>query len=197
MFSTAGSAWGDLNGDGWPDLWVSNHWHQPPSLYLNRKDGTFVDIAADVLVAELPSDFHGAAWADFDNDGDQDLIVTTGGGSGRGIVPNYFFVNQAGKLRDEAKRFGVDYTIGRGRTPLWLDADRDGKLDLLLMNRPRTGGKAPSAIFWQTPDGFVSSNEKFGFKPSGVRSRTEKLTDLLGNVIHLRNRRRAGRINAG
>lgn len=197
MFSTAGSAWGDLNGDGWPDLWVSNHWHQPPSLYLNQKDGTFVDIATDVLVAELPSDFHGAAWADFDNDGDQDLFVTTGGGSGRGIVPNYFFVNQGGKLRDEAKRFGVDYILGRGRTSLWWDADRDGKLDLLLMNRPRRGGKAPSAIFWQTPDGFVSSNAKFGFKPSGLRSRTEKLTDLLSNIIHLRNRRRAGRINVG
>ena len=193
LFSTAGSAWGDLNGDGWPDLWVSNHWHQPPSLYLNQKNGTFVDIAADVLVCDLPADFHGAAWADFDNDGDQDLFVTTGGGTGRGICPNYLFVNQGGKLRNEASRFGVDYPLGRGRTPLWFDADRDGKLDLLLMNRFR-GGKAPSAIFLQTANGFKSSNEKFGFNPSGSRTRLEKIADLLSNVIHLRSRKRAGYI---
>ena len=191
LFSTAGSAWGDLNDDGWPDLWVSNHWHQPPSLYLNQKNGTFLDVAADVLVGDLPTDFHGAAWADFDNDGDQDLFVTTGGGTGRGICPSYLFVNQEGKLRNEAGRFGVDYPLGRGRTPLWFDADRDGKLDLLLMNRPR-GGKAPSAIFLQTANGFKSSNEKFGFKPSGSRSRLEKIADLLSNVIHLRSRKRAG-----
>ena len=82
LFSTAASAWGDFNGDGWPDLWVSNHWHQRPSLYLNKQDGTFVDVASETLVGDLAADFHGAAWADFDNDGDQDLIVLTGGGAG-------------------------------------------------------------------------------------------------------------------
>ena len=87
LHSTAASAWGDVNGDGWPDLWVSNHWHQHPSLYLNQQDGTFLDIAADVIVGDLPADFHGAAWVDFDNDGDQDLFVTTGGGGGGGRWP--------------------------------------------------------------------------------------------------------------
>ena len=197
IFSTAGCAWGDLNGDGWPDLWVSNHWHQPPSLYLNQKDGTFVDVAADVLTADLPTDFHGAAWADFDNDGDQDLFVTTGGGSGRGKVPSYLFINEEGKLRDEAARYGVDYLLGRGRTPLWLDADHDGKLDLLIMNRPRAGGKAPSAIFWQTSNGFKSSNEKFGFRPTGTLSKLEKIEDLIGKVLDLQSLKRSATINPG
>lgn len=192
LFSTAASAWGDLNGDGWPDLWVSNHWHQPPSLYLNQQNGIFLEVAADVLVGDLRADFHGAAWADFDNDGDQDLLVTTGGGAGRGSCPNYFFVNQGEKLPNEAGRFGVDYPLGRGRTPLWFDANRDGKLDLLLMNKFRIGGKAPSAIFLQTANGFKSSNEKFDFNPSGSRSRLEKIADLVSNVIHLRSRKRAG-----
>jgi hypothetical protein len=74
------------------------------------------------------------------------------------------FVNQGGKLRNQASRFGVDYPLGRGRTPLWFDADRDGKLDLLLMNRSRPGGKAPSAIFQQTANGFVPNNDKFEFR---------------------------------
>jgi hypothetical protein len=73
-----GSSWGDFNGDGWPDLWTSNH-SLLPSLYINQKDGTFVDRAVDLLPVDVWSklvgyDLHGAAWADFDNDGDQDLI---------------------------------------------------------------------------------------------------------------------------
>ena len=194
LFSTAASAWGDLNNDGWPDLWVSNHWHQPPSVYLNQRNGTFLDVAADVLIGDLRADFHGAAWADFDNDGDQDLLVTTGGGAGRGSCPNYLFVNQGEKLRNEASRLGVDYRYGRGRTPLWFDANQDGKLDLLLMNRSRPGGKAPSAIFLQTVNGFVPNNDKFDFNPSGSRSRLEQLTDLFGNAIRLRWRKGPGQI---
>ena len=194
LFPTAASAWGDLNDDGWPDLWVSNHHMKAPSLYLNLQNGTFLDVAADILIGNPRADFHGAAWADFDNDGDQDLFVTTGAGAGRGSSPNYLFVNQGGKLRDEASRLGVDYPLGRGRTPLWFDADRDGQLDLLVINRSRPGGKAPSAIFQQSENSFVPNNDKFEFKPSGSRSRLEKLTDLLNNAIHLRKRKGPGKM---
>ena len=194
LLPTAASAWGDLNDDGWPDIWVSNHHMKAPSLYLNLQNGTFLDVAADILIGDPRADFHGAAWADYDNDGDQDLIVTTGGGAGRGSCANYLFVNQEGKLRDEASHLGMDYPLGRGRTPLWFDADRDGKLDLLLMNRSRPGGKAPSAIFLQTENGFKSSNEKFDFNPSGSRSRLEKIADLLSNAIHLKGRKKPAEI---
>jgi len=194
LFPTAASAWGDLNNDGWPDLWVSNHHMKAPSLYLNQRNGTFLEASENILIGNPRADFHGAAWADYDNDGDQDLFVTTGGGAGRGISPNFLFVNQDGKLRNEAKQLGADYPLGRGRTPLWFDADRDGKLDLLLMNRFRPGGKAPSAIFLQTASGYISSNDRFGFNPSGDRSRLEKIADLLSNVIHLRIRKGSGKI---
>ena len=194
QYSTAASAWGDLNSDGWPDLWVSNHWHQHPSIYLNQQNGTFLEVAAEVLVGDLRADFHGAAWADFDNDGDQDLFVTTGGGAGEGSCPNYLFVNNNKKLRDEAVHYGVDYPLGRGRTPLWFDADRDGKLDLLVMNKPRPGGAAPSVLFLQTPTGFVASNDKFGFKSSGSRSRWEKLDHLFSNAINFRWRKGPGSV---
>lgn len=193
-FSTAASAWGDVNGDGWPDLWVSNHWHQPPSLYLNQKDGTFIDVAADTLVGDFPADFHGAGWADFDNDGDQDLMVTTGGGAGEGKCPNYLFVSDGAQLHDQAHQFDLDYSFGRGRTPLWFDADRDGRLDLLVMNRFRPGGKAPSAIFLQTEKGFVPASERLKFYPSGQRSLTEKGMDLFTNLINFRFTLRAGAI---
>jgi hypothetical protein len=169
---------------------------KPPSLYLNLRNGSFLDVAPDTLSEDIRADFHGAAWADFDNDGDQDLFVTTGAGAGRGSSPNYLFVNQDGKLWNKALRLGVDYPHGRGRTPLWFDADRDGKLDLLIMNASRPDGKAPAAIFQQTANGFVSKNDKFEFRPSGPRSRLEKLTDLFDNAIHLRKRKGPGNIIA-
>ncbi|MCC6208848.1 MAG: CRTAC1 family protein [Gammaproteobacteria bacterium] len=174
---SAGSSWGDFDNDGWPDLWVSNHHGIQPSIYVNRHDGTFTNRAAEILVDEAASgflgpngkllattsapDFHGAAWADFDNDGDQDLVVVTGGGAGRGISAKRLFVNQDGKLSNMAVKYGVDYPLGRGRTPLWLDINQDGKLDLLLMNHTRA--EAPSAIFLQTPGGFSLANEALGF----------------------------------
>jgi hypothetical protein len=158
---TAASAWGDFNNDGWPDIWVSNHHGLPPSLYVNQKNGRFVDFYSKALPADLRADFHGAAWADYDNDGDQDIIATTGGAAGRGSSPNYFFVNEHGKLVDRAKELGIDYPLGRGRTPLWVDVNQDGKLDLLLMNRVRQD--ASSALFVQTTSGFVNKTKEFHF----------------------------------
>ena len=178
---TAASAWGDFNNDGWPDLWVSNHIGRQPSLYLNRQDGTFFDIADRVLADDDNADFHGAAWADFDNDGDQDLLILSGAGGGRGEGPNYLFVNQDGKLINKAKDLGLDYPLGQGRTPLWIDANRDGKLDVLLMNRPRA--EAPSAIFLQNSNGFVEQSQKLNFQHSS-RSRTE---NILGRITRLMN----------
>jgi hypothetical protein len=136
------------------------------------------------------ADLHGAAWADFDNDGDQDLIVITGagGGAGEAPYPKYLFVNQDGILRNEAKRFGIEEPLGRGRTPLWLDADNDGKLDVLFMSVPRPDGKAPSVLFRQTANGFENANSRFGFRDAPW-SRFENLRHLLDNVIHLRWRR--------
>ncbi len=158
---TAASAWGDVNADGWPDIWVSNHHGLPPSLYVNQKNGKFIDLHSALILEDLRADFHGVAWADYDNDGDQDMIAVTGGAAGRGASPNYFFVNEGGQLINKAKQLGIDYPLGRGRTPLWLDVNQDGKLDILLMNRMRK--EAPSALFVQTDNGFVDKTKKFRF----------------------------------
>ena len=177
----AGASWGDLNGDGWPDLWVTSHHGDPPVIYLNRADGTFSDVTSSALPVWEPADLHGAAWADFDNDGDQDLIGLSGGGAGQGSSPNQLFVNRGGVLTDEAEQRGLAYPMGRGRTPLWLDADGDGRLDVLLSNYRRPGGRAPTAILRQTGTTFREDNEELEFL-AGRKTRLEQWIDLGSNA---------------
>jgi len=157
-----GASWGDFNGDGWPDIWIGNHHHNAPSLYLNQGDGKFVDIAPKVWTGNTKADTHGAAWADFDNDGDQDLIELAGASYGAGEGPNHLFVNDNGMFSERAFELGVAYPLGRGRTPQWLDANSDGKLDLLVVNVPRRDKTAPTALFLQKKNGFHIAASKYG-----------------------------------
>lgn len=184
---TYGASWGDFNADGWPDLWVGHHGNTP-SLYLNNTDGTFTDISHRVMPKDALADGHGVAWGDFDNDGDQDLIELVGAERGKGAGPNHLFVNEDGKLVNKAFELNVDYPLGSGRTPLWLDADRDGWLDLIVVNRPRPDRKAPSTLFRQIRKSFQESNHLFGFRVEKP-SRFDKVFDLIANLKRLRFRK--------
>ena len=163
-----GNAWGDFDGDGYLDLWVTNHKHKP-SLYRNNRDGTFTDIIDQVWDAYPFADTHGVAWADFDNDGDQDLIVLCGAGGGVNRLNrkhyNHFYVNENGRLHERATEFGIDIPLLRGRAPLWFDWNRDGLLDLLVTGKTqtdRTGALVTSTIFEQTDGGFENVNTESG-----------------------------------
>ena len=89
------SGWGngffDLNNDGWKDLFTANsdasdtidltskstHYRQPNSVFANLGDGTFKDVSAEVGEDFQASGPHrGCAFADFDNDGKIDIVVS-------------------------------------------------------------------------------------------------------------------------
>lgn len=145
---THGAAWGDYDGDGRPDLYVTNHL-KPARLFLNLGDGRFEDVTAAVLGDQTGGDKHGAAWADFDNDGDLDLVQLTGAVEGVGEEPKHLFVNRDGKLVDEAGALGVDNPAGRTRMPLWVDLDGDGRLDLFQGAEARFDKLTPPFLFTQ------------------------------------------------
>ena len=71
-FSFAG-AWCDYNGDGWPDLYVTNDFGRK-NLYRNS-EGHFRDVAAEAGVEDLGPGMS-AAWMDYDGDGRPDLLVS-------------------------------------------------------------------------------------------------------------------------
>ncbi|MEO0801486.1 MAG: CRTAC1 family protein [Cyanobacteria bacterium J06642_2] len=172
-----GSAWGDFNGDTLPDLYASNH-SKPVSLYLNNGDGTFTDIAAETLSSGQGFDTHGAAWADFDNDGDRDIVQVTGAGGGRGSEPTLLFVNEGQSLIDRAGLLGVEYPLGRSRMTGWLDYDSDGWLDLSISTVKRPDRQAPSTIFQQTNGIFEDIGPVSGLKEGTVYS---SLSDVSGD----------------
>jgi hypothetical protein len=67
-------AWGDYDGDGWPDLYLGNEFG-PNALFRNTGDGRFVEVAAAAGVEDGGATM-GVAWADYDADGDLDLYVS-------------------------------------------------------------------------------------------------------------------------
>ncbi len=81
---TYGAAWGDFDGDRLPDLYVTNHLNEA-RLYRNLGGGRFEDVTNSYFAREdIVADKHGAAWADYDNDGRLDLVQLTGAVRGVG-----------------------------------------------------------------------------------------------------------------
>lgn len=128
---TYGASWGDVNGDGFLDIFASNHRDQP-ALYLNTGMGTFLPIQAQTAtwVNRPSSDTHGGSFSDFDNDGDQDLFVTIGRNPNGTL--QQFLVNERGALINKTAEYQVIADNWGGRTPIWFDGNFDGKMDFMM-----------------------------------------------------------------
>lgn len=120
----SGVAVGDVNGDGKPDLFFAGM-GTTNRLYLNQGDLRFSDVTDQSGLAEPGLFCTGALLADFDNDGDLDLVLNTTGGGSRLYLNHgdgrFEYSNSAG-LRD----------WGGARSSTAADVDRDGDLDLYV-----------------------------------------------------------------
>jgi hypothetical protein len=70
-----GIIWWDFNGDGWPDIYVSNDFYGSDKLYRNNRNGTFSDVIEDT-VPHTPWFSMGVDAADINNDGLMDLMAS-------------------------------------------------------------------------------------------------------------------------
>jgi hypothetical protein len=123
--SDRGAAWGDYDGDGFPDLFVARE-GGPDRLYHNRGGGTFAEVGGKLGVADGGRG-RWACWGDTDLDGDPDLYVVRDGQA------NLFYRNDGTRfVRVSSATEGVSW--GRGRWAGWGDYDGDGDPDLYVVN---------------------------------------------------------------
>lgn len=139
-----GCAWGDYDGDGWPDLFVAN-FGERNRLYRNRGDGTFDDRATPAGVAG-PANGAGGAWGDFDNDGRLDLYVVN---TNSGDDEDRLYRNVDGARFEDVTRQAGLFAHEDGEAAFWADLDNDGWLDLFLANRSDYAGgrREPNRLF--------------------------------------------------
>ena len=127
LLSGSGVALGDVDGDGWCDLYFCGL-DNPNRLYRNRGNWTFEEITDSAGVACPNQDSTGAALADIDGDGDLDLLVNSLGGGTR------IFENDGkGRFTEITDRAGVRSRTGSTSMAL-ADVDGNGTLDLYVTN---------------------------------------------------------------
>jgi len=157
----------DANGDGWPDIYVANDGDEN-QLWLNRRNRTFENSAvlAGVAVngAGKPEGSMGVDAGDFDNDGDDDLVIANLTGEGSTLYENdgagiFQDVSSAASLRTKS----LPYT---GFGTAWLDFDNDGWLDILTVN----GAIATIQSLAAAGDPFPLHQRKQLFRNAAVES---------------------------
>src|SRR3954469_7214091 len=122
-----GVAVADVDGDGLLDVYFTSQLGGN-ELWKNLGNGKLRNVTAEAGVAVPGRISVAATFADIDNDGDQDLYVTTVRGG------NVLFENDGkGHFKDVTKASGLGY-VGHSSGAVFFDYDRDGRLDLLLVN---------------------------------------------------------------
>jgi hypothetical protein len=130
-----GVAVGDLDADGWLDVYVAND-ATPNHLWMNARDGTFEETAllAGTALNALgrPEGSMGIALGDVDVDGDEDLFVTNIVGETHALYLN----DGQGNFEDARVGSGLAAATSAmtGFGTAWIDYDNDGRLDLFLTN---------------------------------------------------------------
>jgi hypothetical protein len=147
-----GAGWGDVDGDGWIDLYVATFDTEPapddkPNLLFRNRQGKFqLDPQQEVRISTRAT---GVLFADLDNDGDLDLYVGSmpapAGGrlaekAGHPLAGNSLFRNDGGgKFTNISQASGACPEAFGGRSAAVLDFDGDGLLDILAGEDPIPG----------------------------------------------------------
>ncbi len=168
-----GVAVGDYDGDGFPDLFVTQYSNS--ILYHNNRDGTFTDVTAKAGVA-CPGWATSAVWFDYDNDGRLDLFVcrfvefskATNRHCGLGVenhraycspapftpAPCWLFHNNGdGTFTDVSKESGIARSLAKAWAVVAADINNDGWMDLFVGN-----DTVPNFLFLNRGKGHFEEN---------------------------------------
>jgi len=149
---------GDINLDGWPDLYISNDFHENDYLYINQQDGTFREALTEQMMHTSRFSM-GVDMADINNDGWSEIITldmlpadpyilkTSLGEDGFDIFHfklgfgynhqysrNMLQLNNADQTFSEIGIFSGIFATDWSWAPLFMDFDHDGYKDLFVSN---------------------------------------------------------------
>jgi hypothetical protein len=173
----------DINNDGWPDIYISNDFHETDYLYINNCNGTFTNRFEEYIRHTCRSSM-GNDIADFNNDGLLDIMVLdmlpeeekirkqSGGeddedvynikleyGYGYQFVRNNLQLNLGGGMFSEIGRQSGVYATDWSWAPLFCDVDNDGFKDLFITNGIYRRANDLDYIKFMTKNGFFETEE--------------------------------------
>jgi enediyne biosynthesis protein E4 len=168
-----GAAFVDVDGDGWPDIFVANGRSNRSGeqfrslLYRNQGDGTFVDITEQSGIGAIlgDRDCYSAAAADYDGDGDIDLYV--------GAQPTDVLLRNRGDgtFEDATAAAGAGgpasepLLVGDGRSKIAVFGDFDGDGDMDIVSASSTLPSPGAYLLRNQGDGtFVDITAETGVK---------------------------------
>lgn len=156
---SGGVALGDYNGDGYADIFATSYgFEDDAKLFLSEATGGFSEAQANL--EGIRGGLNCQA-ADYDNDGDLDVLVLRGGWFGAaGALPNSLLQND-GKGEFTDVTFAVGLGAGRPtQTAAWVDVDLDGDLDLFIGNEASNALRSPCELYLNDGAGSFSESGK-------------------------------------
>ena len=166
--SGMGADFGDINGDGLPDIVMTGLKNETYDVFLNDGHGAFDDGSAKTGLLNLSRKWNGwgCALVDLDNDGWLDLFVAGGGLDIQDAQPNRIFLNRGGRFDDVSDGVGADFAqAAQHRGVVFADFDRDGRLDAAV-----TSLNAPIELWWNRSPRENPSRHWLQLRLTGTRS---------------------------
>ena len=149
----------DVNGDGFEDLFIGNGNGTPSALFLQRKDASFESVTIPAFISDSVFEDCDAVIKDFDQDGDMDIVVVSGGNAlplnDPAYMARYYMNDGKGQFkRDPA--FPIIRTNAGAVHAIDVDGDNDD--DLLIAGRSSPG------FYPKSPKSFLLVNDQGKFR---------------------------------